>query len=116
MPDTVALLRRLHAAGAPLFFLSNMPAPYADHLEAHHDFLRLFDDGMFSARVHAHQARAGDLRAGRARFGPTGRLLFIDDHAANVEAAQALGWQALHFEAAAQVEASLQQLGLLEAA
>jgi len=40
--DTVALLHRLHGTGHPLYFLSNMPAPYADHLEANHDFLALF--------------------------------------------------------------------------
>ena len=51
IPGTVALLRRLHARGHALHFLSNMPAPYADHLEATHDFIGLFRSGVFSARV-----------------------------------------------------------------
>ena len=38
-PDTVELLGQLHDAGVPLYFLSNMPAPYARELEARHAFL-----------------------------------------------------------------------------
>ena len=41
------------------------------------------------------------------------RALFIDDHPANVEAARALGWQALLFESAAQCEAELRLGGWL---
>ena len=51
MPDTVALLRRLHAQGRRLHFLSNMPRPYAEHLEREHDFVGCFESGVFSARV-----------------------------------------------------------------
>ena len=50
--DTVALLHRLHDAGHALYYLSNMPAAYADHLEANHDFIGLFRTGVFSARVN----------------------------------------------------------------
>lgn len=32
IPETVALLQRLHAAGHVLFFLSNMPLPYVRHI------------------------------------------------------------------------------------
>ena len=39
--------------------------------------------------------------------------LFIDDHPANIEAAQASGWQALRFESAAQCEAELRRRGWL---
>jgi len=34
LPDTEAWLRRLKAAGHRLVFLSNMPVPYARHLES----------------------------------------------------------------------------------
>jgi hypothetical protein len=47
----VALLRELHAAGHELYFLSNMPAPYADHLQSSNDFMDCFTDGVFSGRV-----------------------------------------------------------------
>jgi HAD superfamily hydrolase (TIGR01509 family) len=41
------------------------------------------------------------------------RCLFIDDSAANVRGAAALGMQAHHFTDAARLEATLRELGLL---
>lgn len=114
-PATVALLRRLHAAGRPLFYLSNMPAPYADLLQARNEFLNLFSDGVFSARVHHNKPEPAIFELAAARFGHApAELLFIDDHAPNIEAARALGWRGLHFRAAGQLEAELRQLGLFE--
>lgn len=47
--DTVELLARLHDAEVPLYFLSNMPAPYARELQARHAFLSYFQTGVFLA-------------------------------------------------------------------
>ena len=47
---SVALLDRLRASGVPLYFLSNMPAPYAEHLEREHHFVGWFEGGVFSGR------------------------------------------------------------------
>jgi putative hydrolase of the HAD superfamily len=114
-PDTVALLRRLHAAGRALYFLSNMPAPYADHLQAAHDFMGLFTDGVFSGRVHHNKPEPAIFELAAARFGGTpASLFFIDDHAPNVQAAQALGWQGTVFTSAAQLEAALRACGLMD--
>jgi putative hydrolase of the HAD superfamily len=114
MPASVALLERVRAAGHRLTLLSNMPAPYADHLEATHACFAWFEAGVFSGRVglmkpehamfdHAREALALDLE----------QTVFIDDHPGNVEAARACGWQALHFENAAQCEADLRRDGWL---
>ena len=106
--DTVALMRRLKGAGHRLFYLSNMPAPYADHLERSHDFFDLFDDGVFSARVQLMKPDPAIFREASRRFGlAPGEMLFVDDVAHNVEAARALGWQALHYRGAAECEAAL---------
>ncbi len=114
MAGTVALLRRLQAAGHALYFLSNMPEPYAQHLEETHDFLGLFRDGVFSARVklikpepeiYAHLVQAFHI--------DPADTLFIDDVALNAEAARAAGWQAVHFENAVQCERELMVRGLL---
>jgi putative hydrolase of the HAD superfamily len=108
VPETVALLRRLHEAGRELFFISNMPAPYADHLEATHDFLHCFRDGVFSARVHLNKPEPAIFELAAARFGAVpGDLVFLDDHLPNVQAARALGWNALPFSNAAQAEAEI---------
>ncbi len=114
-PDTVALLRQLHDAGHTLYYLSNMPAPYADHLLATHHFLRLFADGVFSGRVHHNKPEPAIFELASARFGVAPEhLFFIDDHAPNVQAAQALGWQGVVFTSAAQAEAALQARALVE--
>ena len=111
---SVALLHRLHARGWPLFYLSNMPEPFAQHLERHHDFLALFRRGVFSSRVQLIKPeRAIFDHAARDFAVDPAHTLFIDDYEANVEAARAAGWQALHFESPAQCEAALVARGLL---
>jgi putative hydrolase of the HAD superfamily len=112
VPDTVALLRRLHAAGQRLHFLSNMPAPYAEHLERTHDFLRCFESGVVSARVRQVKPEPGIFDTAAQLFGAApAELLFIDDVPVNVEAARAAGWQALQFFDAADCEARLRAAG-----
>lgn len=114
LPDSVALLQRLHVQGRRLHYLSNMPAPYADHLEAQHDFLRCFESGIFSARERLAKPEPAIFEHAARRFGAAPReLLFLDDYPVNVEAALRCGWQALLFESAAQAEAALRERGLL---
>lgn len=113
--ESVALLARLRARGRPQFYLSNMPAPYADHLEATHDFVGWFADGVFSGRVNAVKPEPGIYALAARRFGvPPAELLFFDDHLPNVRAARAAGWQAEHFTDAATAAALLRARGLLE--
>jgi len=108
IPETVALLRRLHAQGRRLHYLSNMPDPYANHLEREHDFLRCFDSGVISARVQQIKPEPGIFATAARHFGAEpAQLLFIDDVPDNVEAARRAGWQALHFIDAADCEARL---------
>jgi putative hydrolase of the HAD superfamily len=111
--ETVRLLSRLRAAGARLHFLSNMPLPYAAHLDrAHPEVIGHFTSGLYSAREGlikpepALYARAGE------RFGaPANRLLLIDDMPVNVEAARLHGWQAMHFTEAYSCEHALRAHG-----
>lgn len=114
VPETVALLERLQARGHALYFLSNMPAPYATYLEATHGFLQHFRSGVFSAREKLIKPDPAiyALAAERFRIEPV-RTLFIDDLQGNVDAARAAGWQALHFRSAAQCEAELAGLRLI---
>lgn len=111
---TVHLLRRLHAKGLPLYFLSNMPEPYARHLDEQHRFIDLFGAGIYSSRVglikpdpqiYAHAALAFGIDPAHS--------LFIDDLPANVQAARDAGWQALRFTSPQQCEDELVARGLL---
>lgn len=111
---TVALLRRLRAAGHRLYYLSNMPEPYAAHLERENDFVGEFADGIFSARVGLMKPQPEIFSLAVARFAlDPARTLFIDDHAGNIAAARAQGWQGLRFIDAAQCAGDLQAAGWL---
>jgi putative hydrolase of the HAD superfamily len=114
VPAMVELVHELHAARRPLRFLSNMPAPYADHLERTHAFLRCFSDGVFSARVQCVKPERGIYELAAQRFGtPPGELLFFDDVAGNVAAALEAGWKARHFVDVAGCRRELCAAGLL---
>ncbi|MBP7566393.1 MAG: HAD family phosphatase [Burkholderiaceae bacterium] len=102
IPETVALLdtlrqRRDARADVKLYYLSNMPAPYARVLEARHDFIGWFDGGVFSGDVKRVKPQPEIYRLLADRHGLRAHeTLFIDDMPANVDAARALGWHAIH--------------------
>ena len=110
---TVALIERLKAQGHALFFLSNMPAPYADHLDATHGFIGLFERGIYSGRVKLIKPEPEIFTHALETFGIEAvDTVFIDDMPTNVAAARAAGWQAIQFRDPAQCEADLQALGV----
>lgn len=117
--ETVALLaqlreRRERDGSLRLFYLSNMPSPYARQLEARHDFLQWFDGGVFSGDVQAIKPEAQIYRLLAERHGlEPARTVFIDDMPGNVQAARDLGWHGIHFETAAALAQQLQGHGLL---
>jgi putative hydrolase of the HAD superfamily len=112
IPETIELLRRLRDDRRQLFFLSNMPVPYAEHLEREHDFLRWFEGGVISGREGMVKPEPSIFRLAARRFGrPPSELVFLDDMRENVDAARAQGWNALHFVDAAQAEADLRASG-----
>jgi putative hydrolase of the HAD superfamily len=111
---TVALLRRLYARGHALYFLSNMPAPYADRLDASHGFIGLFRLGVYSGRVGLAKPDAAIFAHAERAFGIDPReTLFIDDVAHNVDAARRAGWHAMQFIDPAQCEAEFARRALL---
>ena len=112
LADSVALLQRLRDAGRRLFYLSNMPLPYAEHLEREHDFVGWFEAGVFSSREQHNKPESSIFTIAAQRFGvPPDSLMFIDDVARNVDAARAAGWNALLFVGAKDCERQLNELG-----
>ena len=110
---TVELLAQLRARrdegeALRLYYLSNMPTPYARVLEERHAFFRWFDGGIFSGdvRMLKPQREIYELLASRYRLQP-GETVFIDDSALNVAAARELGWQAIHCTAPSALPAQL---------
>jgi len=101
-PESIELLDQLRARreggeDVRLYYLSNMPVPYARALERRLPFFQWFDGGVFSGDVKLVKPNSEiyELLAWRHGFDPA-QTLFIDDTAANVEAARALGWRAIH--------------------
>jgi putative hydrolase of the HAD superfamily len=113
IPQTVALLERLHALRAQhpalrLYYLSNMPRPYARALEQRHAFLQWFDGGIFSSDVLHIKPDPTIYQLLQSRYAlQPANTLFIDDLQANVLAAQGQGWQAVQFESADQLQADV---------
>jgi putative hydrolase of the HAD superfamily len=111
MPDSVALLHRLADAGHPVFYLSNMPAPYALQLERL-PFFNRFAGGIFSGRVGHNKPEAAIYSLAHQRFGlQAGDAVFLDDTAINIPPARAQGWHALQFTHAAAAEQAMRSAG-----
>jgi putative hydrolase of the HAD superfamily len=110
--ETVLLLKDLYKTGARLFYLSNMPYPYARHLERSYEFMKLFTDGIFSCDVRLIKPSSAIFNFANERWQLDSSPIFIDDSKANVESAAAAGWGAIHFESAAQTRQSLLAMGL----
>ncbi len=103
MDETIAVLKALHGkrqAGegvVGLYFLSNMPRPYARELEQKHAFLQHFDGGIFSGDVNVSKPNPAIYQLLQDRYQlPSESIVFIDDMSANVQAAQDLGWTGIH--------------------
>ncbi len=94
--ENVALLRRLKASGARVHALSNFAHEKFALAASAYPFLTLFDVAVISGHegVAKPDRRIFDIlleKAGR----PAGDLLFVDDSLKNVEAARALGIEAI---------------------
>jgi putative hydrolase of the HAD superfamily len=111
-PETMTLIDRLRAEGHRLVFLSNMPLPYADRLQADPWFSSAFENGVFSCRVHLvkPEPELFELAGGRLGLDP-GRTVFVDDREPNLAQARRHGWSGLLFRDAAQCGEDL--VGLL---
>lgn len=112
---TVALAESLfdrRDAGEPLrlYYLSNMPAPYARAIERRLPFMKRFDGGVFSGDVKflKPEREIYEVLAMRHGLDPA-ETVFIDDSAANVEMARAFGWHAIHCTAPAMLTMQLER-------
>mgnify|MGYP000455694931 CR=1 FL=1 len=107
IPGTVDLIHELKAQGHRLFYLSNMPAGYADHLVQVNPFFSQFDDGIFSAHVQQIKPLPDIFATAQARWPLQGQPVFIDDVQHNIDAAHRHGWPGIVFESPSQLRADL---------
>ena len=115
LPDSVALIDELRAAATPLFGLTNWPAETFPPEGEAFGFLEHFEDIVVSGEVGLIKPDPAIYHLTLERFDlAPEEVLFVDDLAVNVEAAQALGLHAHHFRDAAELRQILVAHGLIE--
>jgi 2-haloacid dehalogenase len=113
---TVAVLDELHAAGVPTYVLSNASAETWPFGVERFPFLSRFDGVLLSGEVGVAKPDPAIFDVLCRRFGVRpDTTVFVDDKAANVDAARALGFAGHHFTGADGLRAELVRLELLPA-
>lgn len=117
VPGTVEILEELHAAGLPLYALTNWSAETFPIGLRLFPFLGRFRHILVSGQVGLVKPdpRIFALLIERTGLTPE-RSVFIDDSRANVTAAQHIGFRAVRFTGADALRAELLRLGLLGSA
>ena len=111
---THALVRRLHAAGVPLFALTNFGAEFFTGFRPTEPIFELFDDIVVSGEECVAKPDPRIYEIAEKRFGhPPEALFFTDDNPHNIAAAQERGWRTHLFTDAASLEAELIRRELL---
>jgi 2-haloacid dehalogenase len=110
---TVRILHQLHDAGYQLVGLTNWSAEKFHPTRLKHDFFSVFDDIVVSGDVRLVKPDPAIFELTLRRVGRSAdECLFIDDSAANVEAAAALGFHTIRFESPEQLERELPEKGI----
>lgn len=112
---TVDIVMRLKQAGVPLYAISNFAADKWQLAKEKYVFLATsFIDVAVSGQEGVVKPEAEIFQRLLDRNGLTAdRCIFIDDSAANIAAASALGFDALHFSTPEALAMDLQERGIL---
>ena len=91
---SISLLRALRAKGVPVFALTNFGDDTFAYAQTQYDFLAEFDRAYVSGRMKVTKPDPEIYRQLEADCGMVpGQLLFADDRADNIAAADARGWK-----------------------
>ena len=108
------LVRALHAQGVPLYAITNFGAEFWAQFRPGKAIFDLFDGIVVSGEECLVKPDPAIYRLAASRFGHApDAMLFIDDNAANIAAANALGWQTHLFMDAPALKADLVSRNLL---
>jgi 2-haloacid dehalogenase len=114
MEDSVQVLRELHQRRVPIYALSNWGAETFDITRDRFPFLKWFNGLVISSHVGFVKPDARIFRALLQEHGLRAQeVVFIDDHLPNIQAAETLGFDVIHFTAAAKLREGLEERGLL---
>lgn len=114
VPGTAELIERLDENGVPLYAITNFGAEVWAQFRPTCPVLNRMAAIVVSGEERLAKPDPAIFALAAERFGhsPTA-MLFVDDNAANIAVAQALGWQTHHFRDASLLEADLRQRGLI---
>jgi 2-haloacid dehalogenase len=114
MPASIALLGELRARGVKLYALSNWNADTFTRTRSRFPFLDAFDGLVISGRIGLAKPDPRIFRHLLDEHALAAEdVVFVDDRAANVEAARGSGIEGVLFEGAALLRAELVRRGLL---
>lgn len=114
IPETEAAMEALAARGAPQYALTNMSAEVWPGVRAMSPAFRHLRDVVISGdeRCVKPDARLYEIACARMSLRPE-QVLFVDDSAANVEAAAALGFVVHRFDDPAALRPALERASVL---
>ncbi|WP_299684044.1 HAD family phosphatase [uncultured Tateyamaria sp.] len=96
---SVRLMNALQAKGTPVFSLTNFGVGSYDFAATHYDFLRQFDRDFISGHMQVTKPSTRIYEMLEQASGLSGEaLIFADDRADNIAAAQARGWRTHLFD------------------
>ena len=111
---TIEIMKELKQAGYPLYGLSNWSAETFPYARQKHDFFDLFDNMVISGEVGHVKPHPEIFQILLDRIHtPAYECLFIDDALANINRAQTMGFETIHFQSPEQLEIRLRELQLL---
>ncbi|RPJ56764.1 MAG: HAD family phosphatase [Acidobacteria bacterium] len=112
--ESVSILRQLKHAGYRLYGLSNWSAEKFNLIRHRYPFFNWFDDIVLSGEVGLVKPDPRVYELMLEKIGkPASACLFIDDARHNVEVADRLGFQTIHFTSPEQLRVELEKRGVL---
>ncbi len=114
VPGSLDLVERLDGQGVPLFAVTNFGAEFWAGFRPTAPIFDRFRDIVVSGEERIAKPDPAIFALAEERFAHRGsRLLFIDDNAANIAAADEWGWQVHHFAGAGALADDLATRGLI---
>lgn len=111
---TVEIMKELKQKGYRLYGLSNWSAETFPHAQAKYDFFHLLDDMVISGAVGFVKPEPEIYHLMLEKIGrPAQECLFIDDSLPNIQRANTIGFETIHFTSPSQLKHELIEMELL---
>jgi 2-haloacid dehalogenase len=112
--DTVEIMKELKQRKYPLYGLSNWSAETFPYAQEKFNFFSMLDDMVISGQVVFIKPEPQIYHLMLEKIGkPAQECLFIDDSLPNIQQAQKMGFETVHFESAEQLAGELSAMGIM---